>query len=66
VLYLCGTDEYGTTTELKVKQENLSCRDKYHQLHREVYGWFNISFDVFGRTTTTTQTQLAQEIFIKL
>jgi len=69
VLYLCGTDEYGTTTEVKALQEKLTCQeicDKYHKLHKEVYNWFNISFDVFGRTTTTTQTELSQQIFLNL
>ena len=69
VLYLCGTDEYGTTTEVKAIQEGLTCQeicDKYHKLHKEIYEWFNISFDVFGRTTTETQTQMAQDIFTKL
>jgi methionyl-tRNA synthetase len=69
VLYLCGTDEYGTTTEVKAKSEGVSCKeicDKYHILHKQIYDWFNISFDVFGRTTTDTHTKIAQEIFIAL
>lgn len=63
---MCGTDEYGTTTEVKAKKEGLSCNeicDKYHALHKEIYDWFNISFDIWGRTTTETHTKLTQEIF---
>jgi methionyl-tRNA synthetase len=66
VLYLCGTDEYGTTTEVIAKKENLTCQevcDKYHKIHKEVYDWFNIKFDIWGRTTTSTQTKLTHEIF---
>lgn len=66
VLYLCGTDEYGTTTEIKAKQEGLSCQeicDKYHKIHKDTYDWFGIEFDVFGRTTTETQTEITHEIF---
>lgn len=37
--------------------------DKYHKLHKEIYDWFGIGFDFFGRTTTPEQTQVAQEIF---
>ena len=40
--------------------------DKYHSIHADVYKWFNISFDVFGRTTTEKQTEIAQDIFWKL
>lgn len=69
VLYLCGTDEYGTTTEVKAKKEGMTCKeicDKYHKIHKEVYDWFEISFDIFGRTTTETQTELTHEIFLDL
>ncbi|KAG9290960.1 hypothetical protein G9A89_011110 [Geosiphon pyriformis] len=68
-LYICGTDEYGTATETKAIEEGISCQelcDKYNALHAEVYQWFDIGFDYFGRTTTPQQTQIAQEIFLKL
>lgn len=31
--------------------------DKYFKVHSEVYKWFNIEFDYFGRTTTQQQTE---------
>ena len=40
--------------------------DKYHQIHKEVYRFFNISFDYFGRTSTPEHTQITQKIFLKL
>ncbi|XP_056684804.1 methionine--tRNA ligase, cytoplasmic-like [Spinacia oleracea] len=69
VLYVCGTDEYGTTTEVKAAQENVTSReicDKYHPLHRDTYNWFDISFDHFGRTSTPQHTQVCQQVFEKL
>ncbi|KAF0989496.1 hypothetical protein HZS_2614 [Henneguya salminicola] len=68
-LYICGTDEYGTATETKAREEGLSCEEiceKYHKIHRDVYQWFNISFDHFGRTTNPHHKQIAQDIFLKL
>ncbi|KAK4117010.1 methionyl-tRNA synthetase [Canariomyces notabilis] len=68
-LYIGGTDEYGTTTETKALLENCTPQelcDKYHDLHAEIYKWFNISFDIFGRTTTQLQTSITQDIFLKL
>ncbi|VDK76962.1 unnamed protein product [Litomosoides sigmodontis] len=68
-LFICGTDEYGTATETKAIQEGLTPReicDKYHTMHAQIYKWFNIDFDYFGRTTTAHQTELTQEIFLKL
>ncbi|CAG9538557.1 unnamed protein product [Cercopithifilaria johnstoni] len=68
-LFISGTDEYGTATETKALQEGLTPRqicDKYHAIHTKIYKWFNIDFDYFGRTTTEHQTELTQEIFLKL
>ncbi|XP_063424001.1 methionine--tRNA ligase, cytoplasmic-like isoform X3 [Mytilus trossulus] len=68
-LYVCGTDEYGTATETKAIEEKLTPQqicDKYNKLHTEIYDWFNIDCDFFGRTTTKEQTSIAQDIFWKL
>ncbi|KAJ9555578.1 hypothetical protein OSB04_010192 [Centaurea solstitialis] len=68
-IYMCGTDEYGTATETKALEENCTPKeicDKYHAIHRDVYKWFNISFDEFGRTSTPQQTEVCQAIFKKL
>eukprot|EP00455_Lapot_gusevi_P039975 TRINITY_DN4502_c0_g1_i12.p1 TRINITY_DN4502_c0_g1~~TRINITY_DN4502_c0_g1_i12.p1 ORF type:complete len:754 (+),score=260.32 TRINITY_DN4502_c0_g1_i12:109-2370(+) len=67
-IYVCGTDEYGTATETKALEENMTPQqicDKYHKIHREIYEWFGIAFDYFGRTSTHKQTEIAQEIFWK-
>lgn len=68
-LYICGTDEYGTATETKAIEEGVTPQelcDKYYKLHKEVYDWFEIAFDHFGRTPTQEQTDIAQDIFLKL
>ncbi|XP_064257090.1 methionine--tRNA ligase, cytoplasmic isoform X2 [Passer domesticus] len=68
-LFVCGTDEYGTATETRALQEGLSPQelcDRYHALHADIYSWFHISFDHFGRTTTPQQTRIAQDIFQRL
>ncbi|EPS72788.1 hypothetical protein M569_01969, partial [Genlisea aurea] len=68
-LYICGTDEYGTATETKAMEEGCSPKeicDKYHAIHRDIYKWFDISFDEFGRTSSPKQTEICQSIFKKL
>lgn len=65
VLFINGTDEYGTATETKALEEKCSCQelcDKYHAIHDQIYQWFGIDFDYFGRTTTPQQTEY--EFFI--
>jgi methionyl-tRNA synthetase len=68
-LYICGTDEYGTATETKALEEGISPRelcDRYHAVHRDIYKWFNIAFDHFGRTSVPVHTEITQHIFLKL
>jgi len=68
-IFICGTDEYGTATETKAAQEGLTPReicDKYNKIHKEIYDWFDIKFDKFGRTSTEQQTKIAQDIFLQL
>ncbi|XP_069509690.1 methionine--tRNA ligase, cytoplasmic isoform X2 [Ambystoma mexicanum] len=68
-LFVCGTDEYGTATETKAMEEGTTPQkicDKYAAIHTQIYQWFGISFDYFGRTTTPHQTVIAQDIFNRL
>lgn len=68
-LYVCGTDEYGTATETKALEEGISPRelcDRFHSIHRDIYNWFGIAFDKFGRTSTPRQTEITQAIFLDL
>jgi methionyl-tRNA synthetase len=68
-LYVCGTDEYGTATETKALEEKVTPEElcaKYYKIHAEVYEWFEIGFDIFGRTPTKHHTQIAQDVFLKL
>ncbi len=68
-LYVCGTDEYGTATETKAQEEHKTPRelcDYYHALHQDIYRWFHIAFDHFGRTSTPQQTDITQDIFLGL
>ncbi|XP_046390928.1 methionine--tRNA ligase, cytoplasmic [Ischnura elegans] len=65
-LYICGTDEYGTATETKALEEGVTPQDicdRYHKLHAQVYQWFNISFDHFGRTSTIQHAAICQKLF---
>ncbi|KAJ5704074.1 methionine--tRNA ligase mes1 [Penicillium malachiteum] len=68
-LYVCGTYEYGTTSETRALIEKCTAQQlchKYHAIDDGVCKCFNISFDTFGRTTTPLQTEITQEIFLKL
>ncbi len=68
-MYVCGTDEYGTATETKALQEGKTPRelcDYYYAIHKDIYQWFDIAFDKFGRTSNDECTEITQEIFKEL
>ncbi len=69
VLYICGTDEHGTPSEVGAAKENMPVEEyctKYHNRHKEVYKKFNLSFDFFGRTSTPQNEEATYHIFNKL
>lgn len=66
VLYICGTDEHGTPSEVGASKENMPVADyclKYHNLHAEMYKAFNLSFDYFGRTSSPQNEEIVMRIF---
>jgi len=40
--------------------------DRYFAVHADIYRWFNISCDIFGRTTHELHSQITQDVFLKL
>jgi methionyl-tRNA synthetase len=68
-LYVCGSDEYGAATETRAVVEGITPQelcDRFHQIHSDVYRWFNIAFDSYGRTSTPRHTEITQGIFLGL
>ena len=69
VLYIAGTDEHGTTSEVGALKEGLSVEeycDKYHAEHKATYDAFELSFDCFGRTSSPQNKEITYHIFSKL
>ncbi len=68
-VFICGTDENGTTTEVTAKKLNIDPMElcnKYHKIHKEAYEGFGIEFDAFGRTTSEFHKEMTQKIYLKL
>ena len=66
-IYICGTDEYGTATEIKALQEKTTPKEiceKYHHIHADIYKKVSIDFDYFGRTSTQKHEEIVQDMYI--
>ena len=66
VLFVCGSDEHGAAITLRAKKEGTSPReivDKYNKIIGKSFKDFNISFDIFHRTSSDLHHETSQEFF---
>ena len=66
VAFICGSDEHGAAITLRAKKEGVKPQeivDKYHSLIKHSFEKFEISFDIFHRTSSELHHQYASEFF---
>ena len=69
VVFICGSDEHGAAITLQAKKEKISPKkiiDKYHDLNKNTFENFGISFDIYDRTSEELHHETAQEFFKNL
>ena len=69
VAFICGSDEHGVAISIKAKQEGTSVKsiiDKYHNLIKDTFDEFGISFDNYSRTSNTIHHETSKQFFRKL
>jgi len=66
VLLIGGSDEHGVPITIKAKKEGITPQDvvdKYHNIIKDSFEKFGISFDVYSRTSSETHHETASEFF---
>lgn len=66
IIYVCGSDEYGTAIEMSAIKEGVSPTEiinKYHEANKKSYADLGISFDIYSRTSNPSHTETAREFF---
>ena len=69
VLFVGGSDEHGVPVTIRARKEGITTQevvDRYHNIIKESFEGFGISFDVYSRTTSKIHHQLASDFFRKL
>ena len=69
VLFVCGSDEHGVPVTIRARKEGCTVQevvDRYHQLIKQSFEDFGISFDIYSRTTSDTHKKVASDFFRKL
>lgn len=66
VLFICGSDEHGVPITLRAKKEGCTPQDvcdRYHNIIKDSFKEFGISFDIYSRTTSETHQKVASDFF---
>ncbi|GAA4353927.1 methionine--tRNA ligase [Hymenobacter saemangeumensis] len=69
VKFICGSDEHGVPITIRAQKEGVTPQqvvDKYHALIRDSFQEFNVSFDVYSRTSSATHAEVSSGFFKKL
>ena len=67
-IFIGGTDEHGTASEIAAQQHGVSPQelcDIFYKVHKEIYDWFEISYDNFSRSSKKIHHETANE-FLKI
>ena len=66
-LFVGATDENGTPTEVAALELGIAPKeltDVLYRVHRDIYRWFEISYDNFSRTSSPTHHRTTQDFFL--
>lgn len=66
VKFICGSDEHGVPITIKAKKENTTPQqvvNTYHEIMKNAFTDFGISFDIYSRTSNSTHHQTAADFF---
>ena len=66
VAFICGSDEHGAAITLRAKKEGISPQeivDKYDGIIGKAFQDFDISFDIYHRTSSQIHHETAQDFF---
>ncbi len=69
VMFIGGSDEHGVPITIRAKKEGVTPKeiiDRYHYQMKETFEKMGISYDIYGRTSSNTHSNLASNFFRKL
>ncbi|MFZ4740954.1 MAG: methionine--tRNA ligase, partial [Bacteroidales bacterium] len=69
VVFIGGSDEHGVPITIKARQLGVTPQeivDKYHNIIKQSFAEFGVSFDIYSRTSNKVHHETADEFFRKL
>ncbi len=69
VVFICGSDEHGVAVTITAEKEGVTPQkivDRYHEINKNSFEKFGMSFDNYSRTSLPVHHQTGQEFFLEL
>lgn len=67
ILYICGSDEHGVPITITADKENVKPQviiDRYHNINKDAFEKFGMSFDIYSRTSLPIHHETSREFFL--
>jgi methionyl-tRNA synthetase len=69
IIHICGSDEHGVPITIAAEKDGITPQqvvDKFHEMNKNVFKEFGISFDFYGRTSSPVHHETSREFFTNL
>jgi len=69
VLMVSGSDCHGTPITVEAEKKNITPQQVvalYHPKHQKLFSLYQLSFDIYTKTTTANHQKVVQQMFVKL
>ncbi|MCU7496821.1 MAG: methionine--tRNA ligase [Ignavibacteria bacterium] len=67
ILYICGSDEHGVPITITADKENVKPQvviDRFHNINKDAFEKFGMSFDIYSRTSLPVHHETSKEFFL--
>ena len=68
IIFICGSDEHGVPITISADKEKVNPNviiDRYHELNKKAFKQFEMSFDIYSRTSIPIHHETAKEFFLE-
>ena len=68
IMFICGSDEHGVPITISADKEDIKPQqiiDRYHNINKEAFEQFGMSFDIYSRTSLPIHHETSKEFFLE-
>ena len=68
IIFICGSDEHGVPITISADKEDIKPQqiiDRYHNINKEAFEQFGMSFDIYSRTSLPIHHETSKEFFLE-